>query len=155
GRREGRIDVEVRDLGGVQGRVDLVARTQDVGPVDQVVADEDPDVLRDVVAELEADLGDDRELVTREMAAVAGQGQEAAVEGGLAAGRREELLHAGDIDLLVRLAKPNLHDAAQEEPAQAPFAIEAELAAVEAIARGERVVDDEAIAGIEIVRAGD
>src|SRR5262249_42758669 len=58
--------------------VDLVAGPGDVAPVKEIVADEGADVRVELVADLNADLGDHREFAVVETTAVAVEGQQSA-----------------------------------------------------------------------------
>src|SRR5207249_2044256 len=115
--------------------------------VQEVVADEEANVVGQVVAELDADLGDEAEPRLRMMTDVARQGVEAADEGLHAAIGRGDALAAVDSDGLLRDADAELEVAFEGPAAGLPFGAGADLAAVEAVARVEAIEDREDIAG--------
>src|SRR5947209_3510210 len=63
----------VRNKVGIERLIDLVAGTHDAAPVQEVIADKEADVVGEIVADLDAELGDHAEAGLGMMADVGGQ----------------------------------------------------------------------------------
>jgi len=77
GRPGGGVEARVgRNLRAIQIQVDLIRGANDRTPVKEVVPDEDPDIIGDLSAGIDANLGNNRELIAFVKTAVATGGQE-------------------------------------------------------------------------------
>src|SRR5262249_15307958 len=131
GRGRGTGHAKIRDLVDVQVRVNLVARSDNVGPVQQRVAHENRNVAANLPADVDADLRDDGEFVVGEAADVARQRQQATRGSRRGTGGRGGDLRPANVNHLVIDAKAHLRGGVHE-PRTAPGPRrEAELAAVE------------------------
>ena len=67
-----------RDLRGVQARVDLIAGTHHIAPIQESISGKETDVPGELITELDTELGNDCEPAMHEATTVAWQGQHAA-----------------------------------------------------------------------------
>src|SRR5262245_33695249 len=152
--------IEVRNPGGVDVGVDLVARPQDTGPDQRRVADKELHVRRDVVADGEVYFRHDREGAGLPGADVAGQSKQAAVECACCLRRQcgGHILLAEDSDRLIRVTVSDLNGAVEGPGSPAAVAGNANLHAIEIVTGAEavgRAADDTVARGERQVRVAE
>src|SRR5207245_670533 len=121
-------------LGQVHGCIDQISRPGDIAHVKKAVTDERPDVIGQLVADVEPDLGNHGESAVTVMTNVARQGQDATVQRGCRASSRYDHGPAANVDFLGSCAERYAARQAHENVAAAILRPGTELAAVELVA---------------------
>src|SRR6266700_209658 len=134
-------------LGGVDGEIDLVARSCHVGPVKKRVADREPEPIGRLIAQRQAYFGNDGEFRGTVSADVGRQSEETARF------RRQTIHTRGAVDDggAAIAAQRQLAREAQEGPAAGVLGNDADLAAMEAVPRAKSFVDEDGDAEQRIV----
>src|SRR5262249_47525504 len=133
-----------RHLVRVDGLIDLIAGSDDVVPVRERVAAEEPHALGELKLQVDADLGDDAEDVAGERTAVAADGGEARGDG--SDRLRVDAGEAVDRHRFVGDAERDLAEHFERPAIAFEVGAKTELAAVEVVARIEAIHDDDGVA---------
>src|SRR5262249_6403056 len=136
----------------VDGGVDLRARPHHAAPVQEVVADKGAPVFVPLVANVDAQFRDDRELVAVVLADVGGRADEQAARSGrTSAGHAvDDRAHhgpAGDVGLFAGRTDGDAAVDVEEPAALAELGDGADLAAVEPVVDAEGIVHVDSAAG--------
>src|ERR1017187_769517 len=138
-------DAGARDAAGVDDAVEMIAGPGDAVPVEDVVAADDAQVAEQLIAGVDIGFGDDAEVMGDGAAAVAGQGEESAGKGlsGPAVGDGlEEGRVAVDGQGVIVDAHGEFDVAEDGELIEGEGVAQADLAAVEGVARAEDIGDE-------------